>query len=912
MLEHSGHRLWWSFGEPQFEEGELVTNFYYQTGKHAELRLPWPTRRFSAAGDLPVRITDGTTESSWTTDLISGTIETGKRLYEYLGKHAQTSLIRTFANLKEDSTTRILCLRFPPPTSENRELCLALEDLPWELLHDGEEFISQRYSLQIIRSHSREVFTTLSRSLDISSWGILLVSPFVFTEEAKNREVGLQPLPQGIEEIESLRLLEQQTHGLIHIGPKVRKKEPGGIRTFSDFEKHLSFERGDSYQLVHFVGHGVIYDDEPCLCFEGENGGIDYISVEKMRRMFLSLKDERSRNSMPSCLFLNACSSSSRGRYSAGFASGLHDLGMCVLGYQAEVRDDAMPLKAAQSFYQSLCIEQPLKNPHLRPNVITAIGSARRHLRSHDHDSKPVWGRFRAYLPLELSFNVRGRGFIERTVQNFYAHFAQWMNPADYSDHLSIGFLFAIFFGALMGLENLAFILPETVLSRHLTYQEIVSELTRIFLVGPLSFLAAAIFAALQTRRNHLFMLPLSGKIPLSQLTWHCIRGLPILAGAGLAFAILFSYSFSRLDLLTAQTKSMASLSHFPVSIFWYGLVAILGITVTLSFFASCWACLRYRETLHSYRTIYFLLMVYTLSLIVSPFILVHENGVYHVIGWISFSTVNIFAYALAVTKTLKETSWRASQKSAGAVPFSWKKLLPLLGGVLLVIFCYFLLEESVRFEEQTIQNALIRRRENIEKDKKDRYTEKIIERALRQRAIREIPEGIRQAAADDWLLSIVWADYVLFQAQYEENTDQLDLLAECQFHLNQSVELNKEVQYKDYFCNIKAMAHVLLADVSDHADAKRQQYRIALEKASQAVEKDDMNFAYLDTLARAEAKLAILNRDRTLLDHAAEHIQEAEWRAFFLRSPRAKDIRQSISTVAETIQEQQQILMQK
>jgi hypothetical protein len=51
-----GRGLWWSFGEPREERGELVADFYYQIGKHVELRLPWPTRRFADAGGLSIHV----------------------------------------------------------------------------------------------------------------------------------------------------------------------------------------------------------------------------------------------------------------------------------------------------------------------------------------------------------------------------------------------------------------------------------------------------------------------------------------------------------------------------------------------------------------------------------------------------------------------------------------------------------------------------------------------------------------------------------------------------------------------------------------------------------------------------------------------------------------------------------------
>ena len=93
-----GRGLWWSFGEPREENGELTADFYYQIGKHVELRLPWPTRRFAEAGGLSIHVGGENRDSGWPHDITAKTEETGRRLYELLGKEAQASLIRTFAN----------------------------------------------------------------------------------------------------------------------------------------------------------------------------------------------------------------------------------------------------------------------------------------------------------------------------------------------------------------------------------------------------------------------------------------------------------------------------------------------------------------------------------------------------------------------------------------------------------------------------------------------------------------------------------------------------------------------------------------------------------------------------------------------------------------------------------------------
>ncbi|MBN2327203.1 MAG: hypothetical protein JXR73_08605, partial [Candidatus Omnitrophica bacterium] len=614
----------------------------------------------------------------------------------------------------------------------------------------------------------------------------------------------------------------------------------------------------------------------------------------------------------PRVLFLNACSSSSRGRYSSGFAAGLHDLGMCVLGYHSDIYDDDKPLIAADSFYRSLCVDQSLQNPQLDPNVITAIGAARRRLRDQGETAKPAWGSLRAYLPSEISFTVRGRGIVERSLQHLYSRFAQWMNPLDYTDHLSIGFQFAVLFGVLMGFINLAFIFPETLLVRHYTYQEIVSEILRIFLVGPLSFLAAAIFSSFLTLQNHRFLRRRSGKIPLGTLFKHVAISLPVLALSGAAFCALFTFSFSRLELLTAQITVFSGLTQLSIDDFWYRLIGGIGGTVSFSLLLASVFCLRRKETLHSYRTFYWVSALYGGLFLLYLCRVFHseEMSVYRTGGWMLFILLNIVACSSVVIKTLKEISWRAMQKSEPSTQLSWRKLLPLLGGAFLVAFCFYLLEEAVRFEQHTVQAAILQRKASLETGEFSPHIEKILERALRQRAIHEIPDSVLDghedivAAKQDWLLSLVCADYLLYRAQQRDSKDALSSdLARCQEFLYTGEILNAEVKFKDYYCNIAAMVEMLKTR-GESDEARQTGCQLALANARKAVEKDERNFAYLDTLARVEAEIGEQNNDPDLLRQAAGHVRKAQWRAFFLRSPKADEVRRSIDQLAESIQQ--------
>ena len=896
-------RLNWSFGEPHENDGGLAVDFYYQTGKHISLQFAWPTRRFTGAGNLPLQSKD-LSSGAWFGAWDHQAQETGRRLYELLGPEAQKTLIHTFANLQDDESDRALVLQFPIPSHDAKERCLALEDLPWELLHDGETYISWRYGLQIIRSHTRDSESINKQKIDVSTWGVILATPFATGYDEVLQKVGLPSLPHSVDEIEMLRSLQNWSGGLIRVWPAMSRRRPGGVKTVNQLDAALRSSQGGPKTILHFIGHGVMVDDEPSLCFEDEKGEVDYVSVSRLRTILTSVKESAPKHTIPSIFFLNACGSSSRGRYSAGFASGLHDLGLCVLGYQAEIEDNDKPILAARRFYQSLCIDQSLQTPHLNPTAVGAVEAARRSLRGPDSDAAPLWGRFRAYIPPGIEFIPKGRGFMERTVQSMYTRFADWLNPSDYTDHLSLGFIIALLSGVLLGIQNLAFILPETVDLSYLTYGEIISELIRIFLIGPMSFLGASLFAAWLTRRNHQKILHRSESPPPQSHDGIPLMPLPLSLLAGAAFGIGFSYSFSRLDLLTAQVVGLANVTQLSAPVFWYGLVGLLSLCLTLLLTLSSIYHIQRRDSLHSYGTFYFLsFVVFCLMALYVLFISIEQEVMYYrKIGWLAGSVAIITIFAFSTIKIVKEVSWRASKKRKPFIAFSWRKFWPLVGSAILVAFCYAWLENSARFPTEFIRQTIQERKAEIQTGQTTPRVVQILERALRQRAVSETPESLSIIAQQDWLLSIVYADSALYQYTQE---GERALLLECEQYLQQASALNQEATVRDYRENIAAMVNILQADLWENDAEKQTAYRNAITLAQRAVAKDPRNFAYLDTLARAEAKLAVLTRDLQLLRKAQLHARQAQWSAFFLRSPRADGIRASIDQLADFIGDQ-------
>ena len=101
------------------------------------------------------------------------------------------------------------------------------------------------------------------------------------------------------------------------IGPNVNIFEGAIIGKNCKIQSHTFICEGVEIGDEVFVGHGVIYDDEPCLCFEANDGGVDYVSINRLRKLFIAVRDSAPRGSQchrSQILFSNlsfACSENS-------------------------------------------------------------------------------------------------------------------------------------------------------------------------------------------------------------------------------------------------------------------------------------------------------------------------------------------------------------------------------------------------------------------------------------------------------------------------------------------------------------------------------------------------------------------------------------------------------------------------
>jgi cellulose biosynthesis protein BcsQ len=207
-----------------------------------------------------------------------------------------------------------------------------IADKPWELAYDH----GRQSFLATDEIHfSRNVMTNVPVDPIVRSDGplrVLVVSaqPVGFGRLSIDQEVavirrGFEPLVEaGMIEIESLaRATPAQIHGYLQTG---------------------------SYQVVHFIGHGVYDDDrgEGALIFVNEQGGEYPLASRSVREIF--------RGRGLSLVFLNACENGRGGRadFNKGVAQSLVAHGLpALVANQYSVLDSSATL-FAQRFYWSL------------------------------------------------------------------------------------------------------------------------------------------------------------------------------------------------------------------------------------------------------------------------------------------------------------------------------------------------------------------------------------------------------------------------------------------------------------------------------------------------------------------------------------------------------------------------------
>jgi CHAT domain-containing protein len=209
-----------------------------------------------------------------------------------------------------------------------------LIDLPWELIHDGTEFLCLRYAVGR-RLISNQNFQPPSRHL----------------QAARDTRVLIVADPTG-----DLPAARQEGHD---VGTLLRDKcqmqvDEFAMSTMTKMDFLLSVR---DYDIVHFAGHASHHPSSPdqsCLVFS--DGEIQAFEIER----FIS-------NRSPSVVFLNACWSAEELRNPDSYTPMMRGLGRtflyagvtAFLGYLVPVPDDSAT-RFAIAFYEALAQGQTI------------------------------------------------------------------------------------------------------------------------------------------------------------------------------------------------------------------------------------------------------------------------------------------------------------------------------------------------------------------------------------------------------------------------------------------------------------------------------------------------------------------------------------------------------------------------
>lgn len=273
------------------------------------------------------------------------------------------------AGLVNEETTVLLDLAAPlqaqdlnPGTSA---LVRKLAHLPWELLHDGKEFLAERGPQPIRVMQSR---TNHSQPAN---------RPLRLLFMATSPEDVQPVLDYEREEATILDATRQQPIGLV-------VEESGSVTQLKNLV--ASFEDGH-FDVFHITGHGTIEDDTPQFLTEDERGTAQLTTAEQLADAF--------GHRWPRLLFLSGCHTAqapNRGMIPS-MARALVTAGAdAVLGWARPVYDDT-GIFAATQFYRTLATgETPLD---------AVVATRREMLRKFVQDTKQAfcsdWHLLRIY-----------------------------------------------------------------------------------------------------------------------------------------------------------------------------------------------------------------------------------------------------------------------------------------------------------------------------------------------------------------------------------------------------------------------------------------------------------------------------------------------------------------------------------
>jgi tetratricopeptide (TPR) repeat protein len=291
----------------------------------------------------------------------------GGRLYEKL--FASPDVRRVWREYRERSRFLTLCLRIGDDAA-------GLEALPWETLHDGEEFIAGGATTEITRL-----------PLGVEQQGAPPELNFPL------RLLSFASSPLDLKENERLNVEAEQEILLRAVN------DPAGQgKLMVDFEDEARREilegslDGGAYHILHYTGHGVSPGNGGGLLFENAAGEGRRISPDD----FLESLD-KAKGSLRLAV-ISGCNTA-RTLYTGSFrdlARGILGRGVPAVAAMQFSLSDVGGLKFAEAFYPKLIAGQPLE---------IALNAARRALwLTDDQQLKPVL-RADAFAPVLLVTN---------------------------------------------------------------------------------------------------------------------------------------------------------------------------------------------------------------------------------------------------------------------------------------------------------------------------------------------------------------------------------------------------------------------------------------------------------------------------------------------------------------------------
>jgi ABC-type branched-subunit amino acid transport system substrate-binding protein/CHAT domain-containing protein len=224
-----------------------------------------------------------------------------------------------------------------------------LSTLPWELLHDGEEYLC-------LNSHPKILF---ARVPDTTVTGKTL------NYDPPLRFLGITASPDGQNQ---LNVGKEKEYIDIALKDLVEKNYIG--KDWKKAEKNVlsGLKSGDTVHILHFIGHGHFSDGEGKIIFEGERGRGLSIPANQLR---LALQRDTTL-----LVFLNACDTA-RGDsqdYLSNFAYKLAVTGIpAIVAMQFKITDDAA-IQFAKTFYERIATGEPIDE---------AVTEARHHIFVH-------------------------------------------------------------------------------------------------------------------------------------------------------------------------------------------------------------------------------------------------------------------------------------------------------------------------------------------------------------------------------------------------------------------------------------------------------------------------------------------------------------------------------------------------